>query len=123
MCDVGLLVRNPETDTVFLYQKDKSLIPFFCKKTLVNNTYPKVILGRFMDAGRYQFITILKLTNWIDSANYPDEYYVRDKQTDEIFRQKMILKDYKGKELFISDLYNICYKWKRYVLLGYIGFD
>ena len=112
ICDAGLLLCNPETDTVFLYQKDKSLIPFFCKKPLVNNTYPKVILGSFMDAGRYQFITISKPAKFMDFGKYPNEYYVRDKQTDEIFHQKVILKDYKGKELFISNLYNICFDGK-----------
>lgn len=102
-CAAGLLLCNPETDTVFLYKSDKSLIPVFYKKPLVNNTYPKVILNHFMDIGRYQILLITKLFNFDDEIKKnPHEYYMRDKQTGELFRQKVVLPDYKGKELFIS---------------------
>ena len=66
-CAAGLLLCNPETDTVFLFKSDKSLIPVFCKKPLVTtDEYPKVILNSFSDVGRYQFITIEKLFDFYD---------------------------------------------------------
>jgi hypothetical protein len=101
-CAAGLLLSNPETDTVFLYMNDKSIAPVFCKKPLVDNVYPKVVLSNFTDVGRYQFMTIETLFNLEDIDKFPYKYYVHDKQTGEIFSQKMVLPDYKGKELFIS---------------------
>jgi hypothetical protein len=101
-CAAGLLLSNPETDTVFLYMKDKSITPVFCKKPLVGDVYPKVVLNNFMDAGRYQFMTVQTIFNLNDIAKFPFKYYVYDKQAGEIFSQKVILSDYQGKELFIS---------------------
>ncbi|MDR2774137.1 MAG: 6-bladed beta-propeller [Tannerella sp.] len=101
-CAAGLLLSNPETDTVFLYMNDKSIAPVFCKKPLVDNVYPKAILSNFMDVGRYQFMTVETLFNLEDIGKFPYKYYIHDKQTGEIFRQKVVLSDYKGKELFIS---------------------
>ena len=55
-----------------------------------------------METGRYQFIEIKTLKT--ESTNVLDymKYYIRDKQTGEIFRQKIILPEYQGKEFFVS---------------------
>jgi hypothetical protein len=55
-----------------------------------------------MDVGRYQFMTVETLFNLEDIGKFPYKYYIHDKQTGEIFPQKVVLSDYKGKELFIS---------------------
>ena len=108
-CAAGLFLCNPETDTVFHYGKDKVLTPVICKTPLVNDLNPKLMLTGFYDAGRYQYIKIEPLINYLESNIPPAElyeslvrYYIRDKQTDEIFRPKISLPDYKGKYLFID---------------------
>ena len=106
-CAAGLFICLPETDTVFLYGKDKTLTPVICKTPLVSNLNPRFVLGGFLDAGNYQYITVEPLINMMDK-NFSDEYnrlvkhYIRDKKTDEIFRQKISLPDYKGKDFFIE---------------------
>ena len=105
----GIFLCNPETDTVFIYGKDKTLTPVFCKTPLVSNSKnPKVVMTGFLDTGRYQFIQVQTLLTFDKMRNIQrDEYlkdYVYDKQTGEIFRQKMILPDYKGKEFTIEVL-------------------
>ena len=108
-CEAGLFLCNPETDTVFHYGKDKTLTPIICKTPLVSDLSSKLILTGFWDAGRYQYITMEPLVNYFES-NIPAaelykslvKYYIRDKQTGEIFRQKISLPDYKGKELIID---------------------
>jgi hypothetical protein len=53
-----------------------------------------------MDAGRFQFMSVIHyLTNGNTS---PPAYYTMDKKTGEIFRQKIILPDYKGKDFYIN---------------------
>ncbi len=57
-CSDGLLLYNPETDTVFLYNKDKSLIPFMHKKPLLRNLDPMAVMDICMDVGDFQFLSI-----------------------------------------------------------------
>jgi len=103
----GLFLCNPETDTVFLYEKDKTLTPVFCKTPLVHNSInPKTVMTGFIDTEGYQFIQIQKLLTIDKLRNIQrDEYikdYVYDKQTGKIIYQKMISFDYQGKEFNIE---------------------
>ena len=111
----GLLLCNPKTDTVFLYAKDRTLTPVFCKTPLVSKLDPMVVLTDFVDAGKYQFMKIKTNVGILKRKEYPDKYYLRDKQTNEIFRQKLILPDYPEKEFFISG-HNASFKQARFEL-------
>ena len=84
----------------FLYNKDKILSPVFCKTPLISNLDPMIVLDNCLDVGEYQFMAV-KTIRWVKDIGQPTKYYMRDKQTDKIFIQKIILHDYKGKELFI----------------------
>jgi len=95
----GFYLCNPETDTVYNYTKDKSLIPVFCKIPSVSNLDPMVVLPNVVNVSKYQFFKIVTIK--CDDALEPDRYYFRDKETNKIFRQKIVLPDYKGKEIFI----------------------
>lgn len=103
--DLGLFICNPETDTVFLYGKDKILTPVICKTPLVSNKNPKVVMTDFLDTKKYHFIQVQTLFTHKERINIQrdKEYknYIYDKQTGEIFRQKISLPDYKGKEFYI----------------------
>ena len=115
-CAIGLFLCFPETDTVFLYGKDKTLTPVICKTPLVSNLNPRLVLGGFLDAGNYQYITVEPTINmsemynsYIKKGYVSDDqnkslvkHYIRDKKTGEIFRQKISLPDYKGKDFFIE---------------------
>jgi hypothetical protein len=95
----GLFLCNPETDTVFYYTGDKPLIPVFHKIPLVRNQDPKVVIPNILDGGRYMFFSIEALV-----IKSQDICYFMDKETGEIFKQKLILHDFKGKEfeIFVS---------------------
>ena len=100
----GILLCNPETDTVFLYGKDKSLTPVICKLPLVSALDPFVYLNNCFDVDDYQFFELIT-TRWEEGASpFPVKYYMRDKKTGEIFLQKFIFPDYKGKEILFSPL-------------------
>ena len=103
-CKEGLLLCNPETDTVFLYRKDKSLTPIICKTPLVSDLDPMVYMNNCIDAGRYQFMEVFTVRWEEGSFPFPVRYFVRDKKTGEIFRQKIVLPEYQGKEFIISPL-------------------
>jgi len=103
----GFLLCNPETDTVFLYTKKKELIPLICKTPPVGNMDPKMILNNCIDSEQYQFMEVQTMSyEKIGRKDY-NKYYIRDKKTGEIFQQKIVLPDYKGKRIIISpDLNN-----------------
>ena len=96
-CSDGMLLCNPETDTVFLYGKDKSITPIVSKIPLLKDLDPMVYLDNCMDFGRYLFTSSRSL-----DKDVPDKYYMVDKKTSQVFHPKIILPDYKGKEFLIK---------------------
>ena len=101
-CDAGVFICRCDLDTVFLYGKDKSLTPVFCKTPLVSDIGPMTILYEFVEISSYQFFCVR--TTYERPPHWKDDYYFRNKQTGEIFRQKIILPDYKGKDFFINNI-------------------
>ena len=95
----GFYLFNPETDTVFHYAGDKSLTPVLYKIPSVRNQDPKVVLTNIVDAGRYQFFNVATLDGLIPTTRY----FFLDKETGDIFRPKLVLPDFKGKEFTITD--------------------
>ena len=101
-CPEGILLFNAHTDTVFLYHGDKSLTPYLSKTPLVASLNPKEYLYHCLDRGQYQFTQVKIMHEGVYPVFYPSEYYMRNKKTGEIVRQKLLLPDYKDKE-FIMD--------------------
>ena len=98
----GVLLCNPENDTVFLYRQDKSLIPVLHKTPLIPSTNPMTYLNNYVDGGLYQFTEVFTLLPGDDYiANFPVKYYMRNKITGEVVHPKLLLPDYKGKEFII----------------------
>ena len=98
----GVLLCNPETDTVFLFGKDKSLTPIIRKHPLVSALDPMAYLDNCIDIDDFQFMEVFTV-RWEEGAfTFPAKYYMRDKKTGEIFYQKFFLPDYKGKEFIFS---------------------
>ena len=99
----GFFLCNPETDTIYFYAKDKSVSPVFRKIPSVRDMDPFVIIHNILESSRYQFFRIEAIYDEIDrrNARYPHIYYFRDKETGEIYLQKIILPEYKGKEFQI----------------------
>ena len=64
---------------------------------------PKVVMNNCQDYGGYQFMDIVTLqyTPGLAPA-YPIKRLIRNKKTGEVFRQKITLPDYKGKEFFVG---------------------
>ena len=100
----GLFLCNPETDTVFLYDKNKVLTPVICKTPLVKNLSPLAVMNNCLDFGGFQFIEIntLQYAPGLVPA-YPIKYFIRNKKTGEVFHQKITFPDYKGKEFVVGN--------------------
>ena len=95
----GVLLCNPETDTVFFYSKNLSLTPVIYKTPSVKSLDPMVILNNCADAGRYQFMDIVTIDA---QERFPVKHIMRDKKTGEIYLQKFVLPDYKGKDFIFN---------------------
>ena len=102
-CPEGVFLCSEGTDTVFLYNHDKSLIPVLLQTPSSTSLDPVEFLDNYLDTGQYQFIKVVTVRRDVMSPFlFPAKYYVRDKKTGEVFRQKNLLPDYKGKEIIIS---------------------
>lgn len=96
----GLLVYNPESDTVFLYNWDKQLSPYMHKVPLLGNQNTMTVMDICMDAGVYQFVAVYP---YGETGKSPSaKYYMRHKESGEVFRQKISLPDYEGKVLYVN---------------------
>jgi len=115
-CTAGVVLCNHESDTVFLYDKDSSLTPLFCKTPLISDLDKKIILNNYIEIGSRQYFTIQTLLSFEESSekvlNNAHKFYMRDKQTGEIYLQKITLPDYKGYDYAISSLKNKTYDEK-----------
>lgn len=99
----GLFICNPETDTVFIYDHKKTLVPVISKIPLASSMTPIDYLNNCVEVGMYQFMQVYTARPGDEFPGiFPARYYVRNKATGEIFRQKLVLPDYKGKEFFIG---------------------
>lgn len=96
----GVLLYNPESDTVFHYSNNKSLTPYLHKKPLLSETRSMTVMDICMEAGGFQFIS---LYSYAQTGQSPlPTYYMRDKETGEIFRQKITVPDYIGYDFFVN---------------------
>ena len=94
---------NPESDTVYMYGKDKSLIPVLYKTPAVDSTDPMIYLNNCSEAGQYQFLELVTVRPGEESPGiFPSKCYMRNKTTGEIVRPVITLPDYKGKEFVFS---------------------
>ena len=99
----GLLLSNPETDTIFLYDKNKNLTPVICKTPLVKDLDPMVVISFFLDYDEYQFFDICTVQHVMKlPRRFPIKPLARNKKTGEVFLQKITLPDYKGKEFLVG---------------------
>ena len=98
-----VFLYNPENDTVFLYAQNKSLIPVLYQIPSVQDTEPMVYMSNCCEIGGYMFFDVVNLYFDLNSSlpkKPAVKHYVLDK-INKIFRQKIVLPDYKDKEFFI----------------------
>lgn len=109
-CPEGVLLSSHGTDTIFLYGYDKSLTPILCQTPSITSLNPGEFLDNYVDRGQYQFIKSITLRRPdVIPGPLPTKYYMRDKKTGEMFHQKFLLPDYKGKEFIVSPVSAIPY--------------
>ena len=102
-CPEGVLLCSVETDTLFLYKHDKSLTPILYKTPSLASLDPKVYLNNYFERGQYQFISVCTAREGeVYPGVFPVTHYARNKRTGEVFRPKLLLPDYKGKEFIIN---------------------
>ena len=99
----GAMLCNAGTDTIFLYNHDKSLIPVLSKTPSVQSLNPMEYFDNCLEIGQYQYIkVIVARAGDVYPGRFPAKYYVRNKKTGEVFFQKFLLPDYQDKEFIIS---------------------
>ena len=104
-CAEGVLLINAQNDTVFLYHEDNTLTLYLSKIPSIASQNPMEYLFNCLDRGQYQFIQVNIMREGVYPVFYPSRYYMRNKITGEIIRQKLLLPDYQGKEFIMDPFY------------------
>lgn len=107
-CPDGLFLYNPETDTVFLYNKGKLLTSYMHKTPLLSDLNPMIVMDICMDVGRFQFMSLIPYSE--SGGDASATFYMRVKKTGEIFRQKILLPDYKENFFYINPRFRNYYE-------------
>lgn len=97
----GFLLYNQEIDTLFLYSKNETLNPIWVHTPPVKDMETKDYLNAYVEAGGYQFFE--KVTLKIEKTPPPPSLaLVYDPNVTTFFRQKVMMKDFKGKVIPIT---------------------
>ncbi|MDH6359007.1 6-bladed beta-propeller [Parabacteroides sp. PF5-9] len=97
----GLLLHNHETDTVYLYKRDHTLVPYMVQTPSVKSLNPGIYINTVVDRGNYQFIELQTLRVKLPGPLLTT-HLVRDKKSGAVFTPVITMKDFKGKEMTIN---------------------
>jgi len=108
----GVLICNPEADTVFMYGKDKSITPVLHKTPLAGSSNPITYLNNCVDGGQNLFVEVYTVRAGNDfPGNFPVDHFMVDKKTGEVSHQNLIMPDYIGKKIIIKPNSSACYEY------------
>lgn len=93
----GVLLYNPETDTLFFCKKDRKPEPLWVRVPPVKSMSPIVYMNAFVEAGGYQFFETIPLVP--ERGRFPSTYLMRDKKDGSVYKQKIVLPDFPEKEI------------------------
>lgn len=99
----GLLLRSAGTDTLFLYDADRTLTPVMVQTPSMAALKPVVYLNSMVQAGAYQFMEVLTGII-VDNRRFQSTYLVRDTRDGSVYTQKIVFDDYTKKEVTITPL-------------------
>jgi hypothetical protein len=92
----GNLLNSYSTDTIYLYN-NRILTPFLTRTPGLHAREPAIVIETFTEAGNFQFLQTVPL-----DGEFVRNELIRDKRTGNLYRQKIILDDFKGKEIVLS---------------------
>ena len=93
----GFLLTDHSLDTVFFYGRNNELSPVLVRTPSIFDMDPYVFINSFVDAGDYLFLD--RVTVNIDM---PTDYLMINKKDHSVYMPKILMKDYKGKEINLS---------------------
>lgn len=104
----GLLLCNQETGVVFLYDNKQLLTPVLEQKPLIETLNPIVYVNNLIETTNYQFIEAITLKQNVSTRSeaaylsFPSTYLISNKKDGSVYTQKIVLDDFKEKEINIS---------------------
>ena len=106
----GLIISNPEADTIFLLCKNRVITPIFAKAPSIHDVQPFTVWSSFVDTKRFQFLSVHTLIGFDEILRIPsaerysrlNRHFVYDKYTSKIFHPRLLLPDFSGKEIVIN---------------------
>ena len=95
----GFLLYSPANDTIYLFCRDKSLTPVLRRTPSLSDTNRRV-LSSMIELGKYQFMRVSDRQTE-RRQDLREVFLVRNTETSEVFRQRLTLPYFQGREFFI----------------------
>ena len=93
----GFLLTDHSKDTVFFYGKNNKLSPALVRTPPIFKMNPYIFINSFVETGGYIFLWSIAVK--LENKRLPRTALMIDKKDHSVFKQKIHLKDYTGKEV------------------------
>jgi len=93
----GFLLTDHSSDTVFFYGENSELKPVLVRTPPIFEMDPYVLINSYLEIGDYLFLQRNKVK--VENDGMPLDYLMIDKRDQSVYKQKIFLNDYKGKEI------------------------
>lgn len=96
----GVLLNNHSSDTLFLYNRNRIIKPFLVRTPQIRATDPVIYLNSLVESSEYQFFQAVEVK--VGDDGVPWIGLMREKSNNNIYTQKIVLNDFRGKEIVIT---------------------
>lgn len=115
------LLTDYSTDTVYRFTPEHNLIPVLVREPSIQEMNSKIILHSWLETADYLFLTTNKLEiEWDNPGEFKEQGYLIEKKTGSIYQSRVLIKDYKGKEIILG--LSVLSRSLQDTQIGYISF-
>ena len=93
----GFLLTDYSKDTVFFYNRNDEMTPVLVRTPPIFEMEPYVFINSFVEAGDYLFLRCCTVK--AENNSIPTTFLMINKNDHSVYRQKILLKDYNGKDV------------------------
>jgi hypothetical protein len=96
----GFLLTDFALDTVYFYSQETEFVPIITRTPAIQSMNPVVYLNSFVEGGDYQFFTSVTVRQ--ENGRLPQTHLMRNITIGSVYRQRITLNDFQGKEINLS---------------------
>ena len=96
----GFLLNDHSNDTIFYYTGNDNLNPVLVRTPPIFEMEPYIYINGYFETKDYLFLQRLKTV--MEGTDMPIDYLMIDKNDHSVYKQKIFMKDFQGKEINLT---------------------